>query len=466
MSGSQDHPNQSSRRQVTSWTDSEQSEQDVPVQSLSATPAYERSDENDLQPTEIKAPIDPLFDSSTSVVPPSKSRRKKKGQRSRKQPRESRRARNRAFRSGSKSAEPAVIEKENELPPEPVRSSINPDSLSLEFDRLRDVLGRQVVEDHRSPNGPPVIDVPSRMNSVPWFEKGWARLDAKLGSARDYECELGQAGNLLVVGGSVRGWKHRIEGAENQDAFFIASGATSVVVAVCDGVSNATNSAEAARFLSEAVASEMAQRPVAPTEGLSMFSDEARRAIQSSCDRLQTRFVDQHRELATNFSGVSGLEFLDRLATTLTLVEVPHISNDDGRRLVRLVSVGDSPCYTLRESGWRLESAATKQGPVVDNATKVVPSSRFADSPLDVTEFLIDASDVVVVMTDGIGTALDDGDTPVGRWVAPRVRRLIGSMVESRLHDILAFDRQGEDDDRTLVAVFDIDYRGVVPDGE
>lgn len=89
------------------------------------------------------------------------------------------------------------------------------------------------------------------------------------------------------------------------------------------------------------------------------------------------------------------------------------------------------------------------------DATSALPARTLDAMSINFSEFEVGAEEIILLATDGIGTSLVNGNTPVGRWLAPRIGNLIGPMVESRLHDILAFDRQGEDDDRTLIAVFD-----------
>ncbi len=335
--------------------------------------------------------------------------------------------------------------------------------LERELERLQMELGElrrnHVVEAQRSPNGPPTVEAPSRLNSAPWYATGWAKLHAKKGPARDFECEFGQVGDLLVVGGTVRGWKHRFRGEENQDAFYLDASKDILIAVVCDGVSNAAYSAFTARYLAEKTATKLAEFDRKSDETHGEFEVRVRRVIaEVSADLLAW---DERGLSAPPLRGVELSEEnrLEMLASTWCVAEIPLQSGEDGRRVVRIASVGDSPCYTLDGDRWSVRSDVLKDGVIVENATSALPTRTSDSVAISTAEFEVGAKEIILLATDGIGTSLVNGNTPVGRWLAPRVGSLIGPMVESRLHDILAFDRQGEDDDRTLIAVYD---KGIV----
>jgi serine phosphatase RsbU (regulator of sigma subunit) len=84
------------------------------------------------------------------------------------------------------------------------------------------------------------------------------------------------------------------------------------------------------------------------------------------------------------------------------------------------------------------------------------------DPRLELFEFDLAKSDVLVMMTDGIGTSLASGDTPVGKWLAPRIygpslSQDFAGLLSTNFSEVLTYDRQGEDDDRTLVVLYDFD---------
>lgn len=369
----------------------------------------------------------------------------------------------RNFEAPNHTAEEVKLVTEDELnepltPSEPPLSSRLVE-LERELERLQMELGdlrrNHVIEEQRSPNGPPVIEVPSKFNASAWFTNGWAKLHAKKGPARDFECEFGQVGDLLVVGGTVRGWKHRFRGEENQDAFYLDASKDILIAVVCDGVSNAAYSAFTARYLAEKTATKLAEFDRKSDETRGDFEARVRRVIaEVSADLLAW---DERGLSAPPLRGVELSEEnrLELLASTWCVAEIPLQSGEDGRRVVRVASVGDSPCYSLDGDRWTVRSGVLKDGAIADNATSALPTRTSDSVSISTAEFEVEAKEIIVLATDGIGTSLVNGNTPVGRWLAPRVGNLIGPMVESRLHDILAFDRQGEDDDRTLIAVYD-----------
>jgi hypothetical protein len=67
-----------------------------------------------------------------------------------------------------------------------------------------------------------------------------------------------------------------------------------------------------------------------------------------------------------------------------------------------------------------------------------------------------------MLVSDGIGTSMASGNTVVGRWMAQRLyssdqEKLLQQLSPSELISTLTFDRQGEDDDRTMMVLFDFD---------
>jgi len=66
------------------------------------------------------------------------------------------------------------------------------------------------------------------------------------------------------------------------------------------------------------------------------------------------------------------------------------------------------------------------------------------------------------LVSDGIGTSMASGNTVVGRWMAQRLYasdrdELLQQLSPTELISTLTFDRQGEDDDRTMILLFDFD---------
>jgi serine/threonine protein phosphatase PrpC len=307
-------------------------------------------------------------------------------------------------------------------------------------------------EEKRSVNGPLVVEFDSPLNRKVWHSDGWTKVpDA--GPSRDFESEYGNVGNLRVIAGSMRGTKHKYYGDPNQDAFAIRTTKNHVIVAVSDGVSSAKYSAYASKYLTDLVVRRIQQdliRSPQPTR------DEAREVIQRAVE-LAAAGVSRWREgeLFAPDEPSETVEIRD-LAATLTVMVVDVELSQENVRKVSVAFVGDSPCYVLNRLEWTIKTSESKTGDVIDHATSALPVREGRPVHLEWAEFEASAGDSLLVMTDGIGTSLASGRSPVGRWMAPRVVSLLGPRLEANFFDLISFDRNGEDDDRTLVIVLDV----------
>ena len=79
---------------------------------------------------------------------------------------------------------------------------------------------------------------------------------------------------------------------------------------------------------------------------------------------------------------------------------------------------------------------------------------------LEFHEFMMGYRAQLVLMTDGIGTSLASGRTPVGQWLG---ERLTNPQLTTDFLNTISFDRLGEDDDRTLVVLYDLDHAFTSP---
>lgn len=307
-------------------------------------------------------------------------------------------------------------------------------------------------------DGQIVIDHASSLNARPWYSPKWKKLPQR-GPSRDLEIDLGSLDDLRVIAGSTRGTKHQYYGDENQDSFHIAKTEDSryLIISVADGVGSATYSAYGSRFVTYFVAQAMArtlnERPdVSPEEIQRAFhqiiSEASDRMQQWKPGDLYAPFVEPTAENA------------NLVSSTLCAAVIPVHSKQDGERTISLACVGDSSCYTLNNAAWTLQSAATKDGELLEHGTYALPASLGEPPLIDFFTFEMKPSDVLVLMTDGIGTSLSSGNTPVGRWLAPR---LYGHQLMNDFIHVLDYvqtltgDRLGEDDDRTLAVVYDFE---------
>jgi serine/threonine protein phosphatase PrpC len=307
-------------------------------------------------------------------------------------------------------------------------------------------------------DGQIVIDHSSSLNARPWYSPKWKKLPAR-GPSRDLELDLGSLGDLRVIAGSTRGTKHQFYGDENQDSFYVARTKDSnfLVVAVADGVGSAEYSAYGSRFVTHFVAhslaTELNENAEISTDGIQQLIC---RLVSEASDRMQQwhpgdLYAPPMEPTVDNKNIVS---------STLCVVVVPVVAAENGNRPIVLACVGDSPCYTLNNKHWTIQSLATKEGELLEHGTYALPVAVGAAPLIDVFAFEMKSSDVLVLMTDGIGTSLANGDTPVGRWLAPR---LYGPQLMTDFIHVLDYvqtltaDRQGEDDDRTLAVVYDFE---------
>lgn len=309
-------------------------------------------------------------------------------------------------------------------------------------------------EEVRSQNGYLTIGEGSRINTQPWQESGWSSLADKFGQARDFECEYGVASNLLVVGGSVRGAKHRLYGAENQDAFALKECEEIFAFAVCDGVSSAKYAAYASRFISQSFVRHLSlncdKESSNPEIAPKLIADAVASAVKDvgnwstsdpSCPDVEpTSFQPE--------------EIIRYLATTLCCGFIQKEAID-GQFRFWVLSIGDSPAYVLQGKQWKLVSGDTKEGDVLSHGTDALPKIDMDLSLLveSVSSHFLEEDEFLVVVTDGISTSLGDGNTDVGTWFAEKIPSIQNSGVERNLIDLLTFDRKGEDDDRTAVIV-------------
>lgn len=302
--------------------------------------------------------------------------------------------------------------------------------------------------ENRAVNGNLIVDVPSPMNKAAWHDPKRVQLPNRP-PGRDVEVEYGQVGDLRVIAGSVRGQRHQHWGEPNQDAFAIARNENVLVVAVADGVGSAQYSAYGSAYMSQYVVDHLVR-----TLGVDQSGDEVEGEILRAMEGA-SRGVRAWQDGALFAPPVPSTDVDPAdLSSTLTICVVPIAQDETGGRTVVCGYVGDSPCYVLATGGWQLVSARTKDGEIMDLATKALPASRDHRIEPEFRRFALGATDMVIVMSDGIGTALGSGNTPLGIWLRGRLRN-DGLLLPRHWVDTMMFDRSGEDDDRSMVLVCD-----------
>jgi serine/threonine protein phosphatase PrpC len=325
---------------------------------------------------------------------------------------------------------------------------INPGS-----ERTNQVTSEEISPvDQITADGQIVIDLPSSMGMRPWYSPNWKKLPHR-GPSRDLEVDLGSLGSLCVIAGSTRGTKHQYYGQENQDAFHIAQTNDSkyLIVAVADGVGAQEYSSYGSRFVSHYVSEEIADLL---DDTISIESGALHQLLRLTIGRASDRMQQWRPDDLYAPTKEPTHENKNIVSSTLCVAVVPVEANSDGNRMITIACVGDSPCYTLNGLAWNLRSGVTKDGEFLEHGTDALPCAIGDEPFIEYFGFNMSRSEVLVLMTDGIGTMLGSGNTAVGKWLAPR---LCGPQLMTDFIQTLTADRQGEDDDRTLAVVYELE---------
>jgi serine/threonine protein phosphatase PrpC len=325
--------------------------------------------------------------------------------------------------------------------------------------------GSPVVEaPTHAADGQIIIDKKSSLNAKPWYFPEWKSLPSA-GPSRDLEIEYGSVGELRVFAGSTRGTKHQYYGDENQDAFFVARTADPekkesrfVVLVASDGVGSATYSAFGSKSLSFLVGRKTAVLLEDFEESSCEVHDLIRSAIKEASDATQSWSTNELYAPKVP----PGEASRNDVSATLSVAVIDTTKSESGMRKVWLACVGDSPCYSLKQGDWTLRSAVTKDGEVLEHGTQALPILIGQEPVLETFTFELHESELLMLVSDGIGTSMASGNTVVGRWMAQRLfastrDELLQHLSPSELISTLTFDRQGEDDDRTMILLFDFD---------
>ncbi|CAG7623116.1 protein phosphatase 2C domain-containing protein [Actinacidiphila bryophytorum] len=257
----------------------------------------------------------------------------------------------------------------------------------------------------------------------------------------DTECDGWSTGELAMRFASVRGAKHRYYRQPRQDAARAAVHAASgsVVFAVADGVSSASEAEQGAVAACRAAVERMLDL-LDGAGGRVDLRDVACRAADRLGELTRWRLGGKDPE----FSEVAGL-----YATTLVAGVVrPHPEGP----VVEVCRVGDSGAWALdRASGRYQQLFPTKTGTDVLLVSSTVTPLPHVPDPLEQTGRRLSPGEVLLVGTDGFADPLGDGDGQVGSLFAAHLARPLPPLWLAHLLD---FSRETFDDDRTLLAVW------------
>ena len=320
------------------------------------------------------------------------------------------------------------------------------------------VIDESLNETQYTLNDNPIIGKPTTINARPWWESGYWKVGEDEGF-RELEVDIGTAGELAVVGATLRGGKHRYQGGPNQDSYAVLHDESVnkyLLIAVSDGVSNAKHSGYSSRKLVRQTVRAMAQiLSIEPEINRTdaEIKDIALRAVQRAANNMNKWDAD---DLDSPKIPQDQTSIYD-LSATLTIAVIPVNAQEGNARKALVGFIGDSPCYLL-DSDWKLLTPATKQGEILDHGTAALPLEDNSQLSIQWLDVDIPSGSAFFIVTDGIGTSLDNGDTSLGRYLKNEWLRPCSM---KKFTNALDFDRRGEDDDRTVVAVWAPPFREI-----
>ncbi len=87
----------------------------------------------------------------------------------------------------------------------------------------------------------------------------------------------------------------------------------------------------------------------------------------------------------------------------------------------------------------------------MDQSTAALPLEDNSKVKLNWIDCQLNPNSALFIVTDGIGTSLDNGNTTLGEYLRAEWARPCSM---KQFTNALDFDRSGEDDDRTAVAIW------------
>ena len=245
------------------------------------------------------------------------------------------------------------------------------------------------------------------------------------------------AGDLDIRATSVIGPAHRFDpntDGRRQDTYQLGLSADGryLMVAVADGVSNATQSHEGAQC-AVSTAVELLRIELARNDDLRRLntSDVFRAVAQRMAARAEHRKINPAS-----------------FATTLILAVVPTAPGPQtGQRTAWLGWVADSSGWSLEAHRWRRVTGMAKSGYDPNTLDGCLPADpHLAKSAL----VPLRSGQALALMTDGLSDLMTDVDGAAGelarRWTTP-------PPLPAFVRD-MCFDAPGQDDDRTAVVIW------------
>ena len=299
----------------------------------------------------------------------------------------------------------------------------------------------------------PVYGPKTTFGSVPWWsEKNWWKV-AESGEGNDVRAHVGTVGDLALAVTSVRGHKHRLGGAVNQDSYAtrtvtLEDGRSFIIVVVCDGMGSAQFSSYGARIFSQNMALVLAMTVIGGPDD-----------YQELLDKYQTATLDhvsesvfKYREGEFDAPSISNNQITVRdIQCTMTFAIVPAFAQDpsDKTRYATMGFIGDSPAFLLENQEWnRIDENKDGSG-IWSSATEGAINS---DKML-LQKVAMRPGSALLLTSDGVGNYMrfEEKPTSLGHDLATRWAQPVG-MLEF-IRDV-SFETQSADDDRTAAVIW------------
>lgn len=288
--------------------------------------------------------------------------------------------------------------------------------------------------------------------SMPWWsDRDWWKL-AHSGEGNDLRAHVGTVGDLAVAATSVRGHKHRLGGAENQDSY--ATGVTTLedgrsfaIIVVCDGMGSARFSSFGARLFAHHMVSILT---MTVTHCPDNYDEVLAEGQLETIEHVSKRVLSYRSE---DFDAPTiprtKVDVRD-LQCTMTFAIVPAFSvENSGRRTAFFGFIGDSPAFHLLDREW-IRVGQDKDGTGVWSSA----TEGAINSPgMDLREVDLFPGSAVLLSTDGVGNYIrfNDQMTALGQDLARRWSSPVGLL--DFVRDV-SFETQSADDDRTAAVIW------------
>lgn len=304
-----------------------------------------------------------------------------------------------------------------------------------------------------APIVPPVYGPKTTFGSMPWWsEKNWWKV-AETGEGNDIRAHVGTVGDLALAVTSVRGHKHRLGGAVNQDSYAtrtvtLEDGRSFIIVVVCDGMGSAQFSSYGARIFSQNMSLILAMTiNAAPNDYQGMLIEN-----QTETLRYVSESALNYRNHEFDAPTISRDQISVReIQCTMTFAIVPAFAQDlsDKTRYATMGFIGDSPAFLLENEEWHRVDENKDGSGIWSSATEGAINAE----KMLLQEVALRPGSALLLSSDGVGNYMrfEDKPTALGHDLATRWAQPVG-MLEF-IRDV-SFETQSADDDRTAAVIW------------